>query len=528
MKRATPDASNRVESYMNAERRPVGCNRSWGSTKGVAAPAAQGGNRSNTSGIARISNAAGRDAAAADGTPNFGCCPLSAGARQILSGALLLAGALPLAAQTPALAPKTISFGDAVRIALQQNITLLQAENAKALSATSVQQQRNQFLPNLALNTSTSGNVGQSFNQTAGSLVNQTSQTLNAGVTSGVTLFNGFQNLSLLKQARLGESASASDVARAKQTVVFTVASNFLALVTLQEQQSVQRQNLAAQQDQLQQVQLFVKAGRNSIADQYVQEAAVATAQSAVVSARRSVELAKVDLIQTLQLDPTQIYEFVSPAMDSTRAAPEFTLDGLLSNALSDRADLTAAKVRVDVADEALKSSTSTRWPSIGLNVGYNTAYTSLTPTSFADQLSQRKGGSIGLSLSVPLFDRGSAKVASQQAAINVANARLLSDKQQQTVALEVRRAFLDYQSALDQLSAARAQQRSADLALSATQERYRVGAATLTEVSVARAAQVSAASSLVNARYTLIFQQSLMSYYTGQLDPASLTFGGT
>ena len=103
-----------------------------------------------------------------------------------------------------------------------------------------------------------------------------------------------------------------------------------------------------------------------------------------------------------------------------------------------------------------------------------------------------------------------------------------LSAKQPQTVALEVRRAFLDYQSALDQLSAARAQQRSADLALSATQERYRVGAATLTEVSVARAAQVSAASSLVNARYTLIFQQSLMSYYTGQLGPASLTFGGT
>ena len=54
------------------------------------------------------------------------------------------------------------------------------------------------------------------------------------------------------------------------------------------------------------------------------------------------------------------------------------------------------------------------------------------------------------------------------------------------------------------------------------------MGAATLTEVSVARAAQVSAASSLVNARYTLIFQQSLMSHYTGKLDPAAVTFGGT
>lgn len=444
----------------------------------------------------------------------------------VIIAVLLSAFSLPTAAQAPAPAPKPISFGDAVRIALRQNITLQQSQNAKALAAVTVQNQRNQFLPNFAVSTSTSGNVGQSFNQTAGSLVNQTSQTLNAGVTSAVTLFNGFQNLSLLKQARLSESASASDLARVRQTVVFTVASNFLSLVTLQEQQSVLEQNLTAQQAQLQQVQLFVKAGRNSIADQYVQEAAVATSQSSVVTSRRAVELAKVDLIQTLQLDPMLTYAFVAPAVDSARTAPSFTLDGLLTSALSDRADLAAAKTRVDAADEALKSSSSTRWPNIGLNVGYNTAYTSLTDAGFGAQLNQRKGGSIGLSLSVPLFDRGASKVASQQAAISVENARLASASQRQTVALEVRRAFLDYQSAVDQLSAARAQQRSADLALSATQERYRVGAATLTEVSVARAAQVSAASSLVNARYTLIFQQSLMSYYTGALDPSTVTFG--
>ncbi len=118
------------------------------------------------------------------------------------------------------------------------------------------------------------------------------------------------------------------------------------------------------------------------------------------------------------------------------------------------------------------------------------------------------------------------SNVASQQAAIAVANAKLTSDRQTQTVALEVRRAFLDYQAALEQINATRAQQRAADLALNAVQERYRVGAATLVELSVARAAQVTAASALVNARYNLIFQQSLMSYYTGTLDPARVSFG--
>ena len=109
-----------------------------------------------------------------------------------------------------------------------------------------------------------------------------------------------------------------------------------------------------------------------------------------------------------------------------------------------------------------------------------------------------------------------------------MANRKLASDLQRQTVALEVRRAFLDYQSALEQLNATRAQQQAADLALNATQERYGVGAATLVELQIARATQVSAASELVNARYNRMFQLSLMSDYTGTLDPATVKCGAT
>jgi len=77
-----------------------------------------------------------------------------------------------------------------------------------------------------------------------------------------------------------------------------------------------------------------------------------------------------------------------------------------------------------------------------------------------------------------------------------------------------------------EQINATRAQQRASDLALTAVQERYRVGAATLVELTVARAAQVTAASALVNARYSLIIQQSLTSFFTGTLDPATISFG--
>ena len=86
---------------------------------------------------------------------------------------------------------------------------------------------------------------------------------------------------------------------------------------------------------------------------------------------------------------------------------------------------------------------------------------------------------------------------------------------------LQVRRVQLDYRSAQEQLSAAQAQQRAAQLALQAMQQRYQAGAATLVELSQLRATQVQAASTLVSARYNLLFQRTLADYYLGALDPA-------
>jgi outer membrane protein len=90
-------------------------------------------------------------------------------------------------------------------------------------------------------------------------------------------------------------------------------------------------------------------------------------------------------------------------------------------------------------------------------------------------------------------------------------------------VALQVRRAHLDFQSAQAQLAVAEAQVRAAEQALIASQDRYTAGASTLVELTQARATQVQAASSMVTARYNLQFQRTLIDYYTGDLDPARL-----
>ena len=459
-------------------------------------------------------------------------CGIARWARAAAVAAMAAAGASSsLAAQagTPSAAAvgRTITFADAVETALRQNGTLRQAVNAAALDTVSVRLQKMQFLPSVQLSTSTSQSLSPfaRTGSTGTSVGDVTSTAVNAGVSTSLVLFNGGANRAQLAQARLTQQAGGQTVERTRQSVVFTVVSNYLELTGSQEQLRVRRETLASEEALLEQIRAFVQAGRRPIADQYQQQAAVASARLAVVQAQNAVELAKVDLIQTLQLDPRGEYEFQPPPAGAGQATPG-TLDALLDRALQGRADLAARQSELAASEQAVRASQAARLPTISVNAGYNANLNSSNDLDVFDQFAQRQGGSVSVGVSLPLFDRGSTAAETQRARITQDNARIALQNQQQQVALEVRRAWLDWQAAGEQLAAAQAQLTAAQQSLEATRQRYQANVGTLVELTQARAALAQAQSQLVSARYNLVFQRTLVDYYVGNLDPDAVAIG--
>ena len=423
------------------------------------------------------------------------------------------------AAQQPTQGAQTITLEQAIEIALERNPTLQIAENTAELDAITVRQQEMSFFPNLNLNTSTSQSYGRTFSQDEGRIINQSTNSLSGGVSSSVTLFNGFSNVASLQQARLNQSAGTQEVARSRQTVVFTVMSNYLALIEQQEQVAVQQENLTAQEAQEAQIKAYVDAGARPISDLYQQQATTASSRLGLVQTRRALELARMALIRTLHLDPLQDYAFTVPTLgDTTTASRPIDVAALANQAIAQRPDLAAAQVRVAAAQQGLRIASASRWPAVSVSLGYNSGFNSANDAAFFDQIDQRRGGSVGLGLSLPVWDRNASRLAKQRANIQVENAQINLENARQNVAIEIRTAALDLQAAQEQLRQAEAQLRAADLALQTTQQRYNVGAANIVELTLARAARVQAASDLVNARYGLTFQSRLMDYYLGNL----------
>jgi outer membrane protein len=430
------------------------------------------------------------------------------------------------AAGDTASAGTPITFEKAIQIALDKNITLAQAQNAVATNAANVRGAKMSFLPNLQLNTSGAQTFGRNFSENTGNVLNQTNQSVNAGISSSITLFNGLQNVATLHEAEKNQDASTLDLTRAKQTTVFTVASNFLTIITAQEQLKVQQENLASLQAQEDEIRKMVDAGARAISDLYTQQASTAAARLAVVNAQHDLELGKVDLIQTLNLDPKVSYDFVAPTVNDS-IGKSYNLDSLTALAYAQRSDLAAEAARVDASAQGVKAANAGWWPTVSLSAGYNSSYSSVTGQPFLNQLDQARGGSISIGVSIPIFDRGQTSVDAQKAKVQEDNAKLALEAQKQQVAVDVKRAYLNFQSAGEQLAAAQAQLTASNLAVKTSQQRYQAGAGTLVELTQARAAQVQAASAVVSAKYGLVFQQALMSYYTGELDPAHVALNG-
>jgi len=478
-------------------------------------------------------------------------------------GVACLWTATPAAAQSPD--TTRITFNEAVNIALDQNTTLKRAANDVRASEVRLRSERFDWSPDASLSSGVSRNFGRSFSQEEGRIVNRSTDFFRADVSSSLTLQGlGIQNYSSMRSAEWDATASELNLERTRQNIVFQVMNRFITLVENQEILVVQQEELEARRQQLRQIQEFVDAGSRPISALYEQQAAVAEAESAVLSAERDIQLTETRLIQTLRLDPMKSYDFQAPEVpENLDDVARYDLRALMTQAFDQRLDLRADRASVQAAESNVVSTRSQYLPALSFSASYGSNWSSeardtraipgtgvfqdltiLTqegigipqrdfpvvppdrePLSFTDILNQRRGGQVGISLRFPIFDGFQREQSIEQAQVSKLNAEYAFEDQKLQVSLEVREAYLNYQNAVKQLDVSEKQLRFARQARDAAQERYNLGAASIVELTNANRTFVEAASQRIRARYNFLFQQKLIAYFVGSLNPSESLF---
>ena len=419
--------------------------------------------------------------------------------------------------------PRKIALSEAIRIALERNLTLRQTANQVELDETSVQQERANFYPNLNLSVNPSQRYGQVFDPASGGYSTRANETLNLTTSSSINLFNGFGDMASYRAARRDLDASRENLSHTRQRITYEAASRFLQVNLNREMIRIEEENLKAQRRQLERIQAFYEEGTRARADVLQQQVAVARAELRLLNAERTYEVSKLNLKQTLDLPPSEAVGFASVSLDLAGAPVLYDPAQLIQAALSERADVRAQQQRIAAAEAQIYGAKAGYWPALSLSVSTGTNYSSQSQLSgFSSQLfDHNPSATVGLSLTIPIFDRSRTRSSVARAQVQFRNEQLGMENLRQSLAFDVQKAVLDYRTAVKQLGAAEVGEQAAREALSAMEERYHVGAATLVELSQARADYVDAAGQRVEAQYNSVLQRLNVEFYQGNIEQA-------
>jgi outer membrane protein len=421
-----------------------------------------------------------------------------------------------------------ITFDNAVSIALDRNVELRKAENDVGLARREVSREKADFFPDLNLSSSLSRNWGLGFSPDF-TRVTETTDFLSLRASGSVVLFNGFENTASYKRSKLELESSGLAFDRARQTVVFNVIQSYLQVLLDKERVRIRTEDIESQSQQLARIEEFVRVGSRPVSDLYQQQATLANSELLLLESERSVQLSEVRLIQVLELDPLSEYSFDSPSAEELLPdVRTYDLDALMAEAFDRRLDLQAMDARIDAAHAGVRIAKSTWYPRVSLSGGgdsraiWSNARDNLP---FGDQFDDNKSADVGLNLTIPIFDRLQTKTNLQRARIMQSNLELDRQNLEQTIALEVRQAHLDYLTAVKRLDVTEKQLRAARQSEAVERERYDIGASTLVELTQARAALVDAESQRAQAVYQFIFQEQVIEYHLGSLNPVQRLF---
>lgn len=404
--------------------------------------------------------------------------------------------------------------------ALDHNLTVKQSELNVTQREIQLNTSKNAYLPNVSGSSNESVNFGRGLTEDNTYTTGATTSNTSFSIGAGMNLFDGMARPNNIKLSQLNLDAAVADLERARDDIRVSVAKAYVQVVYDYDIVDVARDQLKLDQAQVDRLQAMVENGKASQAELSQQKATLAQSNYTLVQAENSLRNALLDLSQLLDFPSADGFSIVKPDItvgDHLLARPE----DIYADAVEQRPGVKAEQLRLAGSDLSIKIAKAGWSPTLSLSGGMGTSYytNSRSPypqDGFWQQLSHNFSPYVGLSLSVPIFDRFSTRN-------NVRAARLNRELQQITLDRTKQSLYKEIQQAHANALAAEAKYRSASEAATASEDafvlaqaKYENGKATVTEYNEARTRLAKARSDKAQAACEYLFQSRLLDFYRG------------
>lgn len=418
------------------------------------------------------------------------------------------------------------NFQQCLDTALKRNITINQSRLTNEINRIALAQSKANKIPSVSANANEGFNFGKNVNPTTNAFVIQTYNSTNFGIGSSLTLFNGLQNARTIQQNTLNIEAGKYDIATIENTVTLNITTAYLQVLFAYEILSAAENQVSSTLSQVDRTEIMVKAGKVPESNLFQIKAQYATDKLSVVTARSLLDMAKVTLMQLMEIPVIDSFEIVKPDFGEPAELIIRSNQDIFRKALEVQPQILGASVRTNAALLDVKISKGAKWPRLNLSGSLNTTFAGSAKTessvnpgnqNFFPQLWDNLGGSLALGLSIPIYSNRSIRSNIERSTINALSAKLDEQNITNQLRKSIEQAYTDLRSSMNKFFASKEQYSSSMVSYKNMETKYNIGMMTAIDYLVEKNNFIQAESKLIQAKYEYIFNAKILDFYEGK-----------
>ena len=459
-------------------------------------------------------------------------------------------------------AQQAITLKQAIETSLANNISIKQGANAIESARIGLEQDRMSRLPSFNAGAGQSINFGRSVNPYDNQVVeNQQVNSNNLSLSASVNLFNGFQNRYSIQQKELNLKAGNEDLGTTRNNIILGVVESYANVLGNKALLASAKSQLESTRAQIERTEKLVAAGKLASAILFDLKAQLATEETNQVIAENNLELAKLNLAQWMQVSPEGVQDVIEPNLNFNTAADKSAAE-VYAQAESNQPQIKAAQTRVLSSEKGIDLAKSAFYPSLVLQGGLFTNYSSLakkviitpleTPVyrkfgdflledavsgteipvsisqridatqnlqelSWGSQFNNNLRQGVSLNLNIPIFNGYQARYAQENARIGKRNAELQLEQEKNRLRQTIESAVANEKAARKRMEAVEKQIKALEESWRLSEQRFNLGVLNSVDYLQAKNNLSRAENDKARFRYDFFIRRALLDFYIGK-----------
>lgn len=431
---------------------------------------------------------------------------------------IIAISAFALGIQLYAAEPWTVD--SCMQYAASHSHTVRQQQYALDNSRVAKTQAIGAFLPSVYGSVSGQMNFGRAIDPETNTYTNVSTLYNGYGLQASLDIFDGLQRYNELRMAKANVAMGRSAVQAEKDDVALKVYKAYMDLVYCQGTVEQTLKKRDESQALLHQTEVMAEVGQKSDADVAQMRATLAADEYELTHMQSQTTKAMLALKQLMNYPADSALTILQPTFEQELQPIDTPLQ-IAAYAATSNPRILKAQQGVEAARYSLRAARGALLPSLSLSGGVSTSfYRNMDKgghASFSQQFKNNAGEYIGLSLSIPIFNRLATSSTIRRRKIALDQARENLEYEQSELQRIIIEAASDVENSTKEVTKMQEQVEADSLAAYLTTRKYEEGLASSIDVKTAAVTLLQSRVKLLQSQLTMAYNKKLLAYYKGE-----------